>query len=71
MFRRPVKEINAEVVAEEKYLDSLQRITREACLSAGLSRKEVSPILLAIEEGATNIIRHATSTRRGPSGSAS
>ncbi|HOZ09129.1 MAG TPA: ATP-binding protein, partial [candidate division Zixibacteria bacterium] len=65
MFRRPVKEINAEVVAEEKYLDSLQRITREACLSAGLSRKEVSPILLAIEEGATNIIRHAYLYEKG------
>ncbi len=65
MFRRSVKEINAEFVAEEKYLDSIQRVTREACLAAGLSKKEISPILLAIEEGATNIIRHAYLYEKG------
>jgi len=59
MFRRPTKEINAEFQAEEKYLDSIQRIVREACAAAGMSRKYVSAVLLAIEEGATNIIRHA------------
>lgn len=59
MFRRPIKEINAEFQAEEKYLDSIQRVVREACVAAGMNRKYVSAVLLAIEEGATNIIRHA------------
>jgi len=65
MFRRAVKEINAEFVAEEKYLDSIQRTVREACATAGMSRKSTTPILLAIEEGATNIIRHAYLYEKG------
>ena len=59
MFNRPVKEINAEFLAEEKFLDSIQRIVRESCLQGGFPRKDTNAILLAIEEGATNIIRHA------------
>jgi len=59
MFRSPIKEINSEFPAEEKYLDSIMRIVREACASAGMRRKDTQAILLAIEEGATNIIRHA------------
>lgn len=59
MFSRPTKEISAEFQAEEKCLDSLQRVVREACAAAGMNRKYVSAVLLAIEEGATNIIRHA------------
>jgi len=59
MFRSPIKEIDAEFPAEEKYLDSIQRIVRESCASAGMRRKDTSAVLLAIEEGATNIIRHA------------
>jgi len=65
MFRRPVKEINAEFLAEEKYLDSIQQIVREACATAGLRRKQISAVLLAIEEGATNIIRHAYLYEKG------
>lgn len=65
MFRSPIKEINAEFPAEEKYLDSIQRIAREACASAGMRRKDASAILLAIEEGATNIIRHAYLYEKG------
>ncbi|MDF1546008.1 MAG: ATP-binding protein, partial [bacterium] len=59
MFRRPIKEINAEFSAEETHLDDIRRIVRESCVAAGLPRKETSSVLLAIEEGATNIIRHA------------
>ncbi len=59
MARRAVKEVNAEFLAEERFLDSLQQIAREASAAAGLSRKETNAIALAIEEGATNIIRHA------------
>lgn len=65
MFRRPVKEINSEFVAEEKYLDSIQRIVKEACAAAGMSRRDQSAVLLAVEEGATNIIRHAYLYEKG------
>jgi len=65
MFRRPVKEVNAEFIAEEKYLDSIQRTVRESCVAAGLPRKDVNAVLLAIEEGATNIIRHAYLYEKG------
>jgi serine phosphatase RsbU (regulator of sigma subunit)/anti-sigma regulatory factor (Ser/Thr protein kinase) len=65
MFRKPVKEINAEFPAEEKYLDSIQRVVRESCASAGMARKDISAVLLAIEEGATNIIRHAYLYEKG------
>jgi serine phosphatase RsbU (regulator of sigma subunit)/anti-sigma regulatory factor (Ser/Thr protein kinase) len=65
MFQRPVKEINAEFIAEDKYLDSIQRTVREACGSAGMSRRDTQAVLLAIEEGATNIIRHAYLYEKG------
>jgi serine phosphatase RsbU (regulator of sigma subunit)/anti-sigma regulatory factor (Ser/Thr protein kinase) len=65
MFRRPIKEINAEFPAEEKYLEGIQRLVREACASAGMKRKDVSAVLMAIEEGATNVIRHAYLYEKG------
>jgi len=65
MFRRPIKEINAEFSAEEKYLDSIQRTVRDACAAAGLSGRDTSAVLLALEEGATNIIRHAYLYEKG------
>ncbi len=65
MFRRPIKEINAEFKAEEKYLDSIQRTARESCVAASMSKKEIAAVLLAIEEGATNIIRHAYLYEKG------
>ncbi len=65
MFRRPVKEIDAEFLAEEKYLDSIRRVVKESCSAAGMARKDTAAVLLAIEEGATNIIRHAYLYERG------
>ncbi len=65
MFYRPIKEINAEYQAEERYLPSIQTLVREACVNAGLSRRDVSAITLAIEEGVTNIIRHAYLYEKG------
>jgi serine phosphatase RsbU (regulator of sigma subunit)/anti-sigma regulatory factor (Ser/Thr protein kinase) len=59
MFGKPVREINGEYRAEEKSLPSIQNMVRETCINAGLSRKDVSAVILAIEEGVTNIIRHA------------
>ncbi|MDH3891974.1 MAG: SpoIIE family protein phosphatase [candidate division Zixibacteria bacterium] len=65
MFKRPVKEISAEFSAEERFLPSIQRTVRESCIVAGLRRKEVSAVLLATEEAATNIIRHAYLYEKG------
>lgn len=59
MLRRPVKEINAEYPAEDKYLDAIRRTVQESCASAGMPRKDIAATILAVEEGATNIIRHA------------
>jgi serine phosphatase RsbU (regulator of sigma subunit)/anti-sigma regulatory factor (Ser/Thr protein kinase) len=65
MFRRIVKEVNAEFDADEKYLDSIQLTVRESCVAVGMSRKDTTAVLLAIEEGATNIIRHAYLYEKG------
>ena len=65
MFRRPIKEINAEFEAEDKYLDSIQRTVKESCTAASMSKKDIAAVLLAIEEGATNIIRHAYLYEKG------
>jgi len=62
---RPVKEINAEFLAEDRYLDSLRQIAREACVAAEMPRKTTTAVLLAIEEGATNVIRHAYLYEKG------
>lgn len=65
MFRRPIKEIDAEYVGDEKCLASIQRTVRESCAAAGMSRKDATAVMLAIEEGATNIIRHAYLYEKG------
>ena len=65
MFRRSIKEINTEFPAEEKYLDTIQRTVKESCVGAGLTRKDIAAVQLAIEEGATNIIRHAYLYEKG------
>ncbi len=65
MFRRPIKEVSAEFIAEEKYLDGIQRTVRESCAAASMSRKEIAAVMLAVEEGATNIIRHAYLYEKG------
>lgn len=59
MRRAPIREVNAEFPAEPRYLEQLQGIAREACAHAGMDRKMTSAVLLAVEEGATNVIRHA------------
>lgn len=65
MFQRAIKEINAEFIAEERYLDSIRKVVKESCSTAGMSTKDISAVLLAIEEGATNIIRHAYLYEKG------
>lgn len=65
MFRRPIREINAEYQADDKSLPSIQNLVRETCINAGLSRKDVSAVILSIEEGVTNIVRHAYLYEKG------
>ncbi len=65
MFNRPIKEINAEFLAEDKYLDSIQRTVEESCVAAGMKRSDIASVLVAIEEGASNIIRHAYLYEKG------
>jgi serine phosphatase RsbU (regulator of sigma subunit)/anti-sigma regulatory factor (Ser/Thr protein kinase) len=65
MFKKPIKEIHAEYEAAESCLPSIQNLTRETCVNAGFSRKDVHAVILAIEEGVTNIIRHAYLYEKG------
>ncbi len=65
MFGRPIKEINAEYPAVDTSLPSILTLVRENCINAGLARKDVSAVILAIEEGASNIIRHAYLYEKG------
>ncbi|MCK5127195.1 MAG: SpoIIE family protein phosphatase [candidate division Zixibacteria bacterium] len=59
MLRKPIREIVAVFPALESQLAALRKTVEEICLQANLSSKEINNIILAIEEGATNIIRHA------------
>nr|MBN2278041.1 SpoIIE family protein phosphatase [candidate division Zixibacteria bacterium] len=65
MLSRPVREINAEYEAEENSLPAILSFVRESCINGGLSRKDVGAVTLAIEEGVTNIIRHAYLYEKG------
>lgn len=65
MFARPIKEINAEYQAEDRHLPSIQNLIRETCINAGMTRKDMGAVLLAIEEGVSNIIRHAYLYEKG------
>ncbi|MEZ5359404.1 MAG: SpoIIE family protein phosphatase [Candidatus Zixiibacteriota bacterium] len=59
MFRKPIREIVAAFPAQESQLVGMRKTVEEICLQANLTSKEINNIVLAIEEGATNIIRHA------------
>ena len=65
MFRKPIREIVAAFPAQEAQLAGLRKTVEEICRQADLSPKEINNIVLAIEEGATNIIRHAYMFREG------
>ncbi len=59
MFKKPIRETVAAFPAEESQLAGLRKTVEEICSQVNLSTKEKNNIILAIEEGATNIIRHA------------
>ncbi|MEW6049831.1 MAG: SpoIIE family protein phosphatase [Candidatus Zixiibacteriota bacterium] len=65
MFNRPIKEIDAEFPAEERYLEGIRRLAKESCTAANMPQKDTASVLLALEEGATNIIRHAYLYEKG------
>jgi len=65
MFKKPVREINGEYQAVENSLPAIQDMVRETCINAGMSRKDISAVILAMEEGVTNIIRHAYLYEKG------
>lgn len=59
MFRKPIRETVAAFPAHESQLAGLKKTVEEICRQANLSSRDINNIILAIEEGATNIIRHA------------
>ncbi len=59
MFRKPIRETVAAFPAQESQLAGLRKTVEEICRQASLTSKEINNIILAVEEGATNIIRHA------------
>lgn len=59
MFHRPIREIVAAFPAQENQLVGLRKTVEEICRQVNLPTRDVNNIVLAIEEGATNIIRHA------------
>lgn len=59
MFKKPIRETVAAFPAEESQLAGLRKTVEEICSQVNLSVKEKNNIILSIEEGATNIIRHA------------
>ncbi len=59
MFKKPIRETVAAFPAEESQLAGLRKTVEEICSQVNLAPKELNNIILAVEEGATNIIRHA------------
>ncbi len=59
MLRKPIRETVAAFPARESQLAGIRKTVEEVCREANLSSREINNIILAIEEGATNIIRHA------------
>ncbi len=65
MFRRPIRETIAAFPADESQLVGLRKTVEEICRQTDLNPREINNIILAVEEGATNIIRHAYMLGRG------
>lgn len=59
LFARPVKEIFAEFAASEGKLPDIRSFIENMLQETPFRRKDITAILLAIEEACTNVIRHA------------
>ncbi len=59
LFNRPTKEIFAEFPATESKLADIRGFIETVLSDTPFRRKDITAILLAIEEACTNVIRHA------------
>ena len=59
LINRPTKEIFAEFPATESKLPDIRNFIESVLADTPFRRKDVTAILLAIEEACTNVIRHA------------
>ncbi|MBK7090418.1 MAG: ATP-binding protein [bacterium] len=59
LFNRPVKEIFAEFPATESKLPDIRGFIETVLADTPFRRKDITAILLALEEACTNVIRHA------------
>ncbi|MFQ5608532.1 MAG: ATP-binding protein, partial [Candidatus Zixiibacteriota bacterium] len=65
MFQSPAKEIHAEFPASLQSLDKMRAVARDALGETLLSDRDVTQVCLALEEAASNIIRHAYNGSEG------
>jgi serine phosphatase RsbU (regulator of sigma subunit)/anti-sigma regulatory factor (Ser/Thr protein kinase)/transposase len=59
LFSRPVKEVFAEFPAAESKLPDVRSFIETVLQETPFRRKDITAVLLAIEEACTNVIRHA------------
>ncbi|MFQ5607386.1 MAG: SpoIIE family protein phosphatase, partial [Candidatus Zixiibacteriota bacterium] len=59
MFRKPIKETAAEFPAELSALEGMRDVVRRSLAESRLQSREIEQMVLALEEAATNIIRHS------------
>ncbi len=59
MFRRPIKETAAEFPADLASLESMRSVVRRALSVTRLASSDIEQMVLALEEAATNVIRHS------------
>ncbi|MCH9032269.1 MAG: ATP-binding protein, partial [candidate division Zixibacteria bacterium] len=61
MFKTPIKESVSEYLASIDSLDGIRRAARTALNETRMPERDVDRIILALEEAATNVIRHSYS----------
>ncbi len=59
LFNRPIREIFAEFPAAESRLPEIRNFIESVLSDTPFRRKDVTAVMLAIEEACTNVIRHA------------
>ena len=59
MGKKPIKEVFMSFAADESQMEDIRSSIRDVLLDSDLTSKDVNSVLLALEEGCTNVIRHA------------
>ncbi len=59
MGKKPIKEVFMSFAAEESQMEDIRSSIRDVLADSDLTTKDVNSVLLALEEGCTNVIRHA------------